>query len=419
MSKESKRVGVIGAGITGVAVASSLQRDGHEVFILDPDEPGSGASYGNAGLFATSSVVPMAMPGVLRRVPGWLIDPLGPLAVRWGYLPFLAGWLLRYAAAGRPERIEQQAGALRDMLGRAVDNLAPLVEAAGATALFHRRGSLFLYRSAEAFAGDRRAWDLRTRHGVQWEALDAAGLRQIEPGLSSNCAYGILVRSNGHTSDPHALVTRLAAHLIREGAVFHRTAARGFALEGERLRAIRTVAGDIPADAAVVAAGAFSRPLAAALGDRVPLETERGYHVMIRDPEIRLRLPVSDQQGKFAATPMDQGLRLAGTVEFAGLKAAPDWQRARILLRQARGLFPALRDDYPEERLSLWMGHRPALPDSLPVIGRARRSPDIFYAFGHGHVGMASSGMTGMLLADLVAGRPPMIDITPFRASRF
>jgi len=419
VSKEANRVAVIGAGIIGIAVASCLQRDGHEVLVIDPDEPGRGASFGNAGLFGTSSVVPMSMPGVLRQLPGWLSDPLGPLAVRWTYLPFLAGWLARYVAAGRPERVERQARALRDMLGRAVDTLAPLVAAAGATAIFHRNGSLFVYRSVEDFARDRRAWDLRARHGVAWEALDAAGLTRVEPGLSSNCAHGVLVRSNGHTSDPHALVTHLARHLVAQGVVFHRAAATGFALDGARLRAVRTRQGEIDADAAVVAAGAFSRPLAAELGDRVPLETERGYHIVIRDPEIVPRLPVADQAGKFMATPMAAGLRLAGTVEFAGLGAPPNWQRSRILLRQARALFPALSEHYPEERLSLWMGHRPALPDSLPVIGRSRRSPDVLYAFGHGHVGMASSGMTGMVLADLVAGRPPTIDIAPFRAGRF
>jgi D-amino-acid dehydrogenase len=419
MPKDSKRIGVIGAGIIGVAVASALQREGHAVFVIDPEEPGRGASFGNAGLFGTSSVAPMAMPGILRQVPGWLRDPLGPLAVRWRYLPFVLPWLIRYVAAARAERVEREARALRDLLGRAVDTLAPLVEAAGAGAILHRRGSLFLYPSPAHFARDRRVWELRQRNGVVWEELDAAGLRRLEPSLSANCAFGIFVRANGHTSDPHGLVTALARHLAARGAVFHRTAATGFALERERLLAIRTRGGDIAADAAVIAAGAFSRPLAAALGDSVPLESERGYHLMIRDPEVQLRLPVADQAGKYMATPMASGLRLAGTVELAGLKAPPNWQRARILLRQARGLFPALRESYAEERLSLWMGHRPALPDSLPVIGRSRRCADIFYAFGHGHIGMAASGMTSMLIADLVAGRQPSIDITPFRASRF
>jgi glycine/D-amino acid oxidase-like deaminating enzyme len=419
MAMQMKTVGVIGAGIIGMAVASCLQRDGHEVFVVDPNEPGRGASFGNAGVFGTSSVVPMSMPGVIRQVPKWLTDPLGPLAVRWSYLPYIAGWLARYVAAGRPDRVEAQARALKNMLGRAVDNLAPLVAAANASKVFHRNGSLFIYRSADGYAKDRAAWDLRARNGVTWDELDAGALRQFDPSLSSNCAYGILVRTNGHTSNPHALVTYLAQTLIKNGATIHRTAATGFSFDGKRLKAIRTTQGDMPADSAVVAAGAFSRSLTAQLEDRLPLETERGYHIMLSEPEVSPKVPTADQEGKFVATPMDHGLRFAGTVELAGLNAPPNWERARILLRQARGLFPGLRDDYPEERLSMWMGHRPSFPDSLPVIDRSKRSPDVLYAFGHGHVGMASSGMTGMVVADLVGGRPPTFDLAPFRASRF
>ena len=155
--------------------------------------------------------------------------------------------------------------------------------------------------------------------------------------------------------------------------------------------------------------GAWSKPLAASLGDRVPLETERGYHVMIRDPEVVPRLPISDAGGKYVATPMETGLRFAGTVELAGLDAAPNWRRARMLLEQGRKLFPGLRESYPEERLSLWMGHRPSLPDSLPCIGLATNSPDVIYAFGHGHVGMIGSPMTGKVVADLVTDRKSVV----------
>ncbi|MFI4948019.1 MAG: NAD(P)/FAD-dependent oxidoreductase, partial [Alphaproteobacteria bacterium] len=195
--------------------------------------------------------------------------------------------------------------------------------------------------------------------------------------------------------------------------------ALGFRLDGRRLVAIRTDAGELAADAAVVCAGAHSRSLAAALGDRVPLETERGYHLMIRDPEVMPHIPTADADGKFVATPMALGLRFAGTVELAGLAAPPDWRRARILLAQGRKMLPGLAASHPDERLSMWMGHRPSLPDSLPVIGPSRASPDVIYAFGHGHVGMTAAPMTGKIVADLVAGRAPPIDIAPFAAGRF
>jgi len=198
-----------------------------------------------------------------------------------------------------------------------------------------------------------------------------------------------------------------------------RAGAQGFRLEGRRLTAIATDTGELPADAAVVCAGAFSKPLAAALGDKVPLETERGYHLMIRDPEAMPRIPTADADGKFVATPMELGLRFAGTVELAGLAAPPDWRRAHILLEQGRRMLPGLAAAHPEERISVWMGHRPSLPDSLPVLGPSRATPDVIYAFGHGHVGMTAAPMTGKIIADLVAGRPPSIDIAPFAAGRF
>jgi glycine/D-amino acid oxidase-like deaminating enzyme len=229
----------------------------------------------------------------------------------------------------------------------------------------------------------------------------------------------MLVRENGHTSNPLALVQRLVEHFLRSGGELKHTRAHGFRLDGQRLAAIETDSGDLAADAAVVCAGAYSKPLAAALGDKVPLETERGYHLMIRDPEVMPRIPTADADGKFVATPMDTGLRFAGTVELAGLDAPPDWRRSQILLTQGRKMLPGLAADHAEERVSVWMGHRPAMPDSLPVIGPSQASPDVIYAFGHGHVGMTAAPMTGRIVADLLSGRPAPIDIAPFAASRF
>ncbi|MGH7111804.1 MAG: NAD(P)/FAD-dependent oxidoreductase, partial [Stellaceae bacterium] len=247
----------------------------------------------------------------------------------------------------------------------------------------------------------------------------ADGLRQLEPALSRDYVCGVLVRENGHTTNPLALVERLLRHFLDAGGELVRARASGFRLASGRLAAVLTEEGEIAAEAAVVCAGAWSKSLAAGLGDRVPLESERGYHLMIRDPEAVPRIPIAEADGKFVATPMAEGLRFAGTVELAGLTAPPDWRRARILLDQGRRLLPGLAAHYPEERLSLWMGHRPALPDSLPVIGPARASADVIYAFGHGHVGMTAAPMTGRVVADLIAGRPPPLDIAPFSARRF
>jgi D-amino-acid dehydrogenase len=413
------RVAVIGAGIVGMSAASYLQRDGHEVFVVDPNEPGEGASFGNAGCINPSSVVPMSLPGVIKNVPKWLRDPLGPLSVRWSYLPFITPWLIRYVRAGRRDRVDQQARALSALLGPAMPNLGRLVKAAGAEDLLHRVGHLVAYKSAETRAKDETVWNLRRDNGVQFEELNADELRQLEPELSRDYTQGVLISGNGHLGNPGGLVKKLAEAFARNGGRMVREPATGFEFIDGQLASVRTATGTHQADRAVVAAGIWSKPLAAGLGDRLPLETERGYHIMIRDPEAMPRTPTMSGEGKFVATPMDMGLRVAGTVELAGLKAAPNWERANILLRQVQEMYPKLARSYPEARLSRWMGHRPSFPDSLPVIDRSGRCGDVFYAFGHGHTGMTGGATTGKIVADLIAGRPPDIDIAPFSRSRF
>jgi len=423
-ANRARRVGVIGAGIVGVCAATWLQRDGHSVFLIEPGTPGEGASFGNAGCFNGSSVTPVAMPGVIRSVPRWLMDPLGPLALRWSYLPRVMPYLVRFVRSATPEKVRAQAKALRPLVGPTVAMVRDLARDAGAEDLIHQRGHLYVYRSEDALAKDGFAWALRRENGVVVDEFDADGLRQLEPALSRDYVRGLLVRENGHTENPFGLVSALVEQFQRQGGEIVRARALGFRLDGRRLTAIRTDAGEYPADAAIVCAGAYSKPLAAALGDRVPLETERGYHLMIRDPEVMPRIPTADADGKFVATPMALGLRFAGTVELAGLAAPPDWRRARILLAQGRKMLPGLAADYPDAdysngRLSMWMGHRPSLPDSLPALGPSRASPDVIYAFGHGHVGMTAAPMTGRIVADLVLGRPAPIDIAPFAPGRF
>jgi len=413
------RIGIVGAGMVGVAAASHLQRNGHDVVLIDAGNPGEGASFGNAGCLNGSSVVPMSMPGVVRNVPRWLFDPLGPLSIRWRYLPLLAPWLLRFVRAGTPERVGTQARALRSLLKPSIDCLAPLVKDAGADDLVFRLGHLFAYRSDASFAKERAAWRLRADNGIEWDEFDANELHQLEPALSREYVRGIVVRENGHIANPLRLVQRLAETVVRNGGALKRAHVSGFDVSEGRLCAIRTDGGPIPADRAVIATGAYSRPLAAALGDRIPLETERGYHLMIKDPEAMPRIPTADADGKFVATPMETGLRFAGTVELASLDAPPDWRRAHVLLDQGRRMLPGLARHHPDDRVSVWMGRRPSMPDSLPVIGRSRGSPDVIYAFGHGHVGMVAAPMTGKLVAELIDGRPPSVDLAPFRPDRF
>ena len=410
---------VIGAGIVGLSTALALQRDGHTVTVLDPAGPAGGASSGNAGWLSGASVVPSAYPGILKSVPGWLMDPLGPLSLRWRHLPAATPWLWRFVRAGTAPQVLAQARALRQLLAPSVVAHRALAEAVGAQHLIRQQGALWVYRTEAGFRADAGGAALRRAQGITVEDLDADALRQLEPSLGRDIRFARFIAENGHCTDPAALCHLAAETLVRNGGQVLREAAVAIEQQNGRVVSVRTPQADHPADWLVLAAGAWSAPLAAALGDRVPLESERGYHLEIADPAVMPRLPIMSGEGKFAVTPMAGKLRFAGTVEFAGLAAPPDWRRADLLLRQARALFPALPADLPEAKISRWLGHRPSTPDSLPVIGRSRRAANAFHAFGHGHVGLASGPFTGHIVADLIAGRTPSIDLEPFSPGRF
>ncbi|WP_428032132.1 NAD(P)/FAD-dependent oxidoreductase [Ancylobacter sp.] len=410
---------VIGGGAVGVATASLLLREGLDVVLIERGGLGEGASFGNAGVLAPSSVVPMSMPGTLLKVPGYLLDPLGPLSIRWSYLPTLAPWLARFVKSGTRERVQAQARALKPLLDDSFSAWLPLVRHAGNEALIQRDGFLAVYRSEADFAGDALGFKLRRDNDIPYEMLRGADLWAFEPSISRDYTIGVLFRQCGHTLNPNRLVRTVGEAFRRDGGRLVEARALGFSLEGGELKGIETDAGLVPAQAAVVAAGAHSRPLAASLGDDVPLDTERGYHVLIADPETLPQRPILDASAKFVSTPMETGLRMAGTVEFAGLEAPPNWTRADHLLTLGRRLFPGLAPQYPEARVSRWMGFRPSMPDSLPVIGRASACRDVVYAFGHGHVGVASAARTGMAVSDLLTGRMPAFDLAPFAPTRF
>ncbi len=414
----SKRIVVIGGGVIGVCAASWLLRDGHAVTIVEPGEIGNGASYGNAGCFNPSSVVPMSMPGNLSKVPGWLLDPLGPLSIRWPYLPTIAPWLIRFVRSGTPEKVAAQAEALGHLLRDSVGVYRPLVANAGAEVLVRQDGHLMVYPTRADFEADALAWKLRRDNGIAFTVIEDGALWQQEPALSRSYRLGVFFPDNGHTINPNRFVGALADAFLRDGGKIIRAAAQGFELEGAALRGVRTDVGLLPCNAAIIATGAHSKRFAQQLGDSIPLDTERGYHIVIPSCENMPRVPIMDTSGKFVATPMEGGLRIAGTVEFAGLDAKPDWKRAHKLLTLGQRLFPGLAMPKTEDA-AVWMGFRPSMPDSLPVIGPSRLSADVIYAFGHGHVGMAGGAQTGLLVADLIAGRTPRIPIAAFSPRRF
>ena len=418
----SRHVAVIGAGAVGAATAVELLRGGHRVTIVEPGIPGGAqaASYGNGCWLSTMSVIPPAGPGTWRKVPGFLRDPLGPLSIRWRYLPRAVPWLVRYLAAGWTEaRVARTARALQPLLADAPALHRGLAEAAGVAALIEQKGLMYIYPDRAAFEAEAMAFRVRAGVGLRWLELDANELRQREPGLDRRYTFGVLIEEAGHCRDPGAYVAALVGLAVAEGATLVAAEATGFRIERGRLIGVETGGGLIECDAAVICAGAHSKRLAAAAGDRVPLESERGYHAVVRDPEVSPRVPLMPSDGKMAITMTDGGLRCAGQVEIAGLAAAPDWRRAAVLRDHLLRTFPGLPRDMPAERVTVWMGHRPSLPDGMPCIGPSRASADITYAFGHGHIGLVASARTGRVVAQMISGRAPEIPVAAFSPARF
>jgi D-amino-acid dehydrogenase len=410
-----KRITVIGAGIVGVTTASYLRRDGHDVTIVDMRPPGEYCSFGNAGILSPGSCVPLATPGVHWKVPGYLSDPLGPLSIRWGYLPRAAPWLLRFLAASRPSRVEQIADALRPLLGQTFEAYEPLVKRAGVTDLIRQTGYVVAYEKRDAYVADALAWKLRRDRGVIVEELDDAGLKKLVPHLALRYEVGLYLPEQGFVADPERLTKSLAAQFERDGGLVLQREVREIDVGPAGPRALVTDNGTIPVETLVICAGAHSNRFSSRLGDRVPLEAERGYHVTFSDPRFDLPMPVFMPEYKFFITPMEMGLRIAGQSEFAGIYAEPNYARAEILANHMRRVFP----DLSAADSTQWMGRRPSMPDSLPVIGRSTRFENTYYAFGHGHVGLCGGAPTGRIIADLIAGRKPSIDVTPYLPNRF
>ncbi len=411
----SGRVVIIGGGIIGVCSAIEALRDGWEVTILEPGEPGGvqSASYGNGGWISPASIIPMSMPGLWRKVPGYLRDPLGPLTIDWRALPSLSSWLIRFLWAGATEaKVTKTARSLNLLMGDAPDRHMALALEAGASHLIERRGLLYTYSSRAAFLAEALAWKLRRMNGVTWVELNDHELATAEPDLDPHYRFAIRVDAGAHCSDPGGYVAALAAHAERLGAVRVRGQASGFEMQdGGKLVAVQSSAGTLPCDRAVIAAGIASAKLASKVGDRIPLASERGYHVQMAASEIGPRTPIMPHDGKMALTPMAHGLRAAGQVQLADISAKPNWARAEVLLDHLRHAFPSL----PMDRLGSWMGHRPSTPDGLPVIGTSMRVSGVVHAFGHGHVGLASGPETGRLVADALSGRAVPEAFSPTR----
>jgi D-amino-acid dehydrogenase len=409
-----KSVAVIGAGIVGVSTALFLQRDGHAVTLIDREGPAAGASYGNAGGVVSAGCAPLGMPSLLGRVPRMLMDPMGPLALRWRYLPRMAPWLVRLLWASRPSRVEGIADALAALNGGVEAAWRSLATQAGIAELLRPVGWLRVYETDAGFEATAAERDLMARRGMPFDVLNADELRQLEPSLAPIFKHGFFMPGCSFVTNPGRAVERLADDFVERGGRLVIAQVAGFGLTGRPYRVLAESGEAVDTDVIVLTAGAWSRGLARQLGAYVPLDTERGYHLMLPPLEPGLGRPAIHGELSFSLSSMEEGTRLTSRVEFAGLEAPPDFRHVRGLLGAAKRMLPSLDI---EER-SAWLGFRPSMPDSLPVIGPIAGRPDVYLGFGHGHYGLTQGPVTGRILADLIAGRDPGIDLAPYRADR-
>ena len=406
-------VAVIGAGFVGLSCAYWLVRDGHQVTLYDPAGAAGGASFGNAGTFANYACIPVNNPTVFRDLPHYLLSGTSPLRLRWGYLPQLAPWLLGFLRSSTTARYTQSATALATLLGRAQEGYTDMVADAALDGFISPRECLYLYSSVAAFEATKSTLELRRSLGVKTRILDKAAISALEPRLQPLFERAALFEGSWYLNDPAAFLHALLHWLMGKGVQVRALSVQTIQPRADGVT-LGTPEGSAQHDYVALCAGAHSKALAAQCGDAVPLETERGYHLMYPGTSHLISRPVGWAERGFYMTPMAQGIRVAGTVELAGLGSTKHQGLMDLLHFSSQKALPELGAP-----TAPWLGFRPSLPDGLPVMGRSRSSARVVYAFGHQHIGLTLGGLSGMVVADQVAGRASVIDLQPFAATRF
>ena len=407
---------VIGAGIIGTTIAYDLQRRGQTVVLVDRDTPGKGASYGNMASIAVTEFMPASRPGVWAQMPKWMLDPEGPVRIRPGYMPKLIPWFMRFLSASRPSKLRELESAGAVLCGRVYKDLDALLKETRLEHMLSKEGCLSLYTDETEFRADREHIEILERFGFRHQVLDGRAIRDLEPALTHKIGKAVLFPDNRSVADPYKLVVALSEQFSALGGRIEQGEVGGFEHAENGISAVRLKDGrQLEASQVVLAAGAFTARLSALLNEHIPLETERGYHTQIMAPGISMKHSIIWPAKAFMVTPTAGGIRVGGTVEMAGLDAPPDYRRAKVLVKRAKEALPDLK----VEQTSEWMGHRPALPDTVPVMGRSAKRRNVFYATGHGHLGLTYGATTGRLMADLITGATPPVDMSPYRVDRF
>lgn len=409
---------IIGAGIVGVSTAAFLQRAGYAVTVIDRVPPGEGCSFGNAGGLAFAEVVPNIHPRVLLKIPGWLMNPLGPLTIRWSHLPTALPWFLAAGRNALPDRVRAITEARAQLSLRVVADFETLLKAAGTLDLLRYHDTLRVFDDERQFAAEARERAIKQAHGFETRRLSAGEARELEPDLSPSIHCAAFHGGWYFVTNPERVVKSIAADVMRNGGDLLADEVSGIeARDGKAMRLRLSSGKALDLDQLVICAGAYSHLLAAQLGDRVLLEAERGYHMTLPNSGVKLSRTITYARTPGAATPMEMGLRLAGTDEFAGLEAAPNYARADNLWTLFKTILPGLRD--PDAATTRWMGRRPGTPDSLPVIGPSKHVSNVWYGFGHSHLGLTWGPSTGRLIGELMTGAKSNIDLSPYRVDRF
>ncbi|MEO0383031.1 MAG: FAD-binding oxidoreductase [Pseudomonadota bacterium] len=406
---------VIGAGIIGLAIAFKLTQAGQSVLILDKGGMGEGASRGNAGAFAFADVDPMASPAMLLKSPRWLLDPMGPLSVPLSYAPKMAPWMAQFARACLPTAHAASTEAQAALMELAKRETEPMFKDAGLSTHLRHEGALYLYAGQPAFDAAADVWRVRAKHGVAFKPVTGARLTELQPGLGPRYTHAMFVPDWMMVSDPFEITKALGDQTVTEGAEFRQ--AKVVRLQpGEDTTTITLEGGEtVTARQTLVASGAWSGKLAAQLGDTIPLEAERGYNTTLPIDAFNLKRQLVVPADGYVITPLASGIRVGGAAEFAGIQRPPDFRRSAMMLKKSESVMQGLNTSGGKQ----WMGFRPSLPDTLPVIGRSSTSSRVMYAFGHGHLGLTQCAATATLVRDLALGQAPSIDMHPYRAERF
>lgn len=409
-------IAIVGAGVVGVCLAYELRRRGQSVLLLDENAPGMGASFGNMASIAVTEFMPSSRPSVWARIPGWLLDPEGPVRVRPSYMPKLLPWFVRFMLASGPRKVRELEDQGAVLCKRVYEDLLPLLESAGLSHMLSTEGCLSLYADKAELDADREHLDVINRFGFETELLHGEAIRSLEPSLSKKIGYAVLFPQNRSISSPYAMVKALFDRFMDMGGQFVQARVQGFSRRDGRVTHVQTSSGEsLAVSQVVLCAGAYTGALCKSLGDILPMETERGYHTQIMAPGISMRHSIIWPAKAFMVTPTAGGIRVGGTVEMAGLDAAPDYRRAKVLVKRAQQALPGLQAQETTE----WMGHRPALPDTVPVMGPSTTTRGVFVAAGHGHLGLTYAATTARLMSDMVTGQPTPIDMHPYRLNRF